>query len=128
MSGRVNSIQCPFGPDWKVIREIGHGSYGSVYLIEREIGNETIQSAMKVIRLPASEDEPEQIISRTGKSLEEVKAYYQSLGDALLPEIQLMSKLRGDSHIVSYEDHAVVQHDSGIGLDIFIRMECTAPL
>ena len=123
MSGTVDNIQCPFGSDWEVIREIGHGSYGSVYLIERKIGNDIIQSAMKVIRLPDSEDEPEQIMRRTGRSREQIKAYYQSLGDALLPEIQLMSKLRGDSHIVSYEDHAVIDHDSGIGMDIFIRME-----
>ena len=123
MAGVTDNIKCPFGSEWKVIREIGRGSYGSVYLIEREIGDEIIQSAMKVICLPASDDEPEQIMNRTGRSREEVIKYYQSLGDALLPEIQLMSKLRGDSHIVSYEDHAVIPHDSGIGMDIYIRME-----
>jgi len=123
MAGTIDNVQCPFGPEWRVVREIGHGSYGSVFLIERSVGDEIIQSAMKVIRLPADENEPEQIMRRTGRSRAEIIEYYQALGDALLPEIQLMSRLRGDSHIVSYEDHVVLPHESGIGMDIFIRME-----
>lgn len=128
MAAMSEAVKCPFGREWKVVREIGRGSYGSVYLIERSIGDETMRSAMKVIRLPASEDEPEQLMRRTGKSREEIVEYYRSLSDALLPEIQLMSRLQGDSHIVSYADHQVVPHASGIGLDIYIRMEYLEPL
>ena len=117
MSNQIQDVQCPFGSEWKVLKEIGSGSYGSVYLIERKVGDEIIQSAMKIIRLPASESEAAQMEPA------QAAEYYNSLGESMLTEIQLMSRLRGDSHIVSYEDHYVVNHDSGIGMDIYIRME-----
>lgn len=122
MSNQFQDVQCPFGSDWKVLKEIGSGSYGSVYLIERKVGDEIIQSAMKIIRLPASESEAAQMDPARAAE------YYNALGESMLSEIQLMSRLRGDSHIVSYEDHYVVNHDSGIGMDIYIRMEYLTPL
>jgi len=39
-----------------------------------------------------------------------------------------MSKLKGNSHIVSYEDHQVIKHENGIGWDILIRMELLTPM
>jgi serine/threonine protein kinase len=39
-----------------------------------------------------------------------------------------MSKLKGHSHIVSYEDHEVIPHGDEIGWDILIRMELLTPL
>ena len=39
-----------------------------------------------------------------------------------------MSKLKGHSNIVSYEDHKIVPHKDGIGWDILIRMELLTPL
>ena len=39
-----------------------------------------------------------------------------------------MSKLKGNSNIVSYEDHMVVPHENDPGWDILIRMELLTPL
>ena len=39
-----------------------------------------------------------------------------------------MSKLKGNTNIVSYEDHAVIPHEEGIGWNIYIRMELLTPL
>ena len=39
-----------------------------------------------------------------------------------------MSKLRGNSHIVSFEDHAFIERKDEIGWDILIRMELLTPL
>lgn len=40
-----------------------------------------------------------------------------------------MSKLRGNSNIVSYEDHNVIEKQDGeFGWDIFIRMELLTPI
>ena len=119
MSGKIDNVTCPFGPEWTVIDKIGQGSYGSVYLIERKAGKDTFKSAMKVIKVP----EADKIMERTGQSREEIVKYYQSLKDALLPEISLMYKLRDDDHIVKYEDYKEVPHASGIGMDIYIKME-----
>ena len=39
-----------------------------------------------------------------------------------------MNTLKGSGNIVSYEDHAVIEHEDGIGWDIIIRMELLTPL
>ena len=41
----------------------------------------------------------------------------------IIDEFKLMAKFKGLSHIVSYEDHMIVEHENGIGWDILIRME-----
>ena len=39
-----------------------------------------------------------------------------------------MSKLKGNSNVVSYENHQVIPHKGGIGWDILIQMEHLTPL
>ena len=39
-----------------------------------------------------------------------------------------MSKVKGSSHVVGYEDHTVIPHTQGVGWDILIRMERLTPL
>lgn len=39
-----------------------------------------------------------------------------------------MSKLKGNSNVVSYEDHKVIEHKGEIGWDILIRMELLTPM
>ncbi|MCI7098825.1 MAG: hypothetical protein MR966_07980 [Lachnospiraceae bacterium] len=39
-----------------------------------------------------------------------------------------MERLKGNTNIVSYEDHKIIPHDDGIGWDILIRMELLTPL
>jgi len=39
-----------------------------------------------------------------------------------------MSKLKGNSHVVSYEDHQVIAHEGKLGWDILIRMELLTSL
>ena len=39
-----------------------------------------------------------------------------------------MSKLKGHSNIVSYEDHKMFPHEDGVGWDILIRMELLTPI
>ena len=52
-----------------------------------------------------------------------VSDYYGEITKKLMQEFQLMSSLKGNSNIVSYEDHDIKQHEDGIGYDILIRME-----
>lgn len=109
-------------PNWTVKRLIGSGSYGKVYEIERDDGHAVYRSAMKVITIPQNESE---IKSRLveGESVETVSTYYAGVARSLLNENRVMAELRGNSNIVSYEDHQVIKHQDGIGCDIFIRME-----
>ena len=57
-----------------------------------------------------------------------VKEYYKDIAGKLLNEFNLMAKLKGNSNIVSYEDHNIEPHEDGIGYDILIRMELLTPL
>lgn len=113
---------------WHVVRRIGTGSFGAVYEIEREDFGYTYKSALKVISIPKSEQELLDVKNNVGKSDESLKAYYQSVASEIVREFELMYQLRGTTNIVSYEDHKVRKHDSGIGWDILIRMELLTPL
>lgn len=123
------SVQCPF-KDWKVVRQIGKGSYGAVYLIEKQIGSskETISSAMKIIQLPSSEDELGLLMRKNNWTTQEAKRKYDEIVDEALHEIKVLNDLRGNSHIVNYDDHEDIPHSYGVGSDIYIRMEYLTPL
>ena len=115
-------------PGWRIIRVIGKGSFGCVYEVEKEgaFGSVT-HSALKVIHIPETEDElrADRDCWPDDASLTKL---YQSRVESVTAEFELMSALKGDSHIVSYEDHSIVQHEHDPGYDIFIRMELLTPL
>ena len=108
--------------DWQVVRKLGQGSFGTVYEVSREDFGETVRSALKVISIPQNESDIESLVSE-GMSLNEVSEYYTSVAKSILEEFKIMSQLRGNTNIVSYEDHKIVPRESGIGYDILIRME-----
>ena len=122
-----NNIEIEY-EGWHVVRRIGTGSFGSVYEIEREDFGYTYKSALKVISIPKSEQELIDVKNNVGKSEDSLKAYYQSVASEIVKEFELMYQLRGTTNIVSYEDHKVRKHASGIGWDILIRMELLTPL
>lgn len=122
-----NNIEIEY-EGWHVVRRIGTGSFGAVYEIEREDFGYTYKSALKVISIPKSEQELIDVKNNVGKSEDSLKAYYQSVASEIVKEFELMYQLRGTTNIVSYEDHKVRKHASGIGWDILIRMELLTPL
>ena len=109
-------------PSWKVKRLIGSGSYGKVYELERVEDDAVYRSAMKVISIPQNEGEIRSRLAE-GESRESVRNYYDDVTKSLLSENRIMAGLKGNSNIVSYEDHQLIKHEDGIGSDIFIRME-----
>ena len=48
---------------------------------------------------------------------------YDDIMETFVKEIRLMHELKGNTNIVSYEDHKVLKRKNEIGYDIFIRME-----
>lgn len=112
---------------WKIVELIGTGSYGKVYKIMKEDFGHTYVSALKVMAIPTNQAE---IVSVRNEGMDEksVTSYFYSMVEDIVKECALMSKLQGNSNIVSYEDHAVVPHQDGIGWDIYIRMEYLTPL
>lgn len=107
---------------WEVTEEIGSGSYGKVFKMERNEGGVSYTSALKVITIPQNDSEIK-AKKAEGETQESISTYYQGVTEGLLNEIKIMAELKGNSNIVSYEDHQIVRHEDGIGCDIFIRME-----
>ena len=118
----------PFFGEWRLGRFIGAGSYGKVFEIERRDEFDTVfTGALKAITIPSSPDELEEILS-DGMDRDGASTYFRDYVKDLNREIALMSKLKGHSNIVSYEDHAIHAHEDGIGWDILIRMELLTPI
>ena len=112
---------------WKICRELGQGSYGTVYEIQREDFGGVYKAALKVITVPQSRTELQSVLDE-GMTPPQAKQYFYSVVEDIVRESAIMSRLKGTGNIVSYEDHAVLRHPDGIGWDILIRMELLHPL
>ncbi len=111
---------------WHVTKFLGEGSYGKVYEIEREEFGVKSQSALKVISIPKNRNEIRELMSE-GMDEESASTYFRGFVEDFVRECQIMSNLKGNSNIVSFEDYKVVEHKNEIGWDILIRMEMLTP-
>ena len=112
---------------WHITRLIGEGSFGKVFEMEREDFGQVYKAALKAITIPASQNEVRSVRSE-GMDEESVRATFHSKVQELVKEFALMSKLKGNSNVVSYENHQVIEHKDNIGWDILIQMELLTPL
>ena len=117
----------PIFGSWHITRLIGEGSFGKVFEMEREDFGQVYKAALKAITIPASQSEVRSVRSE-GMDEESVRATFHSKVQELVKEFALMSKLKGNSNVVSYENHQVIEHKEDIGWDILIQMELLTPL
>ena len=113
--------------NWTLTRLIGEGSYGYVYEAERVDYNQVYKAAIKIITIPQSHEEIKNA-QLEGMSYHSISESFRTMVKGVVQEFALMSQLKGTANIVSYEDHAVVEHTGKIGWDIIIRMELLTPL
>lgn len=118
--------------NWTIRKVIGSGSFGTVYEVEREefaqIQYEhTYKAAVKVISLP-DEGNTDGMFLADEMTEENITEYYRGVAREIIDECNLMEQMKGDSHIVSYEDHLVETKEDGNGFTIYIRMELLTPL
>ena len=116
----------PIFGSWYIVREIGEGSFGKVFEMEREDFGRTYKAALKAVTIPQNQSEIKSAMA-DGMDKESATTYFRGFVAEMVDEFALMSQLKGHSNIVSYEDHAVRQHETGIGWDILIRMELLTP-
>ncbi|MBR3200925.1 MAG: protein kinase [Mogibacterium sp.] len=117
----------PIFGSWYLGRLLGKGSFGKVFEITREEFGTTYRSALKIITVPQDEDDIKSRMSE-GTDIHSVSQYYEGILREIINENEIMAQLKGNSNIVSYEDHQIIPHDDGIGYDILIRMELLTPL
>ena len=116
-------------PGWEIVRELGAGSYGKVFEVKKEDSfGETENSALKHIRIPPETVSLQSYSDEMGLDEQSLSAMFRKQMENIANEFSLMSKLKGNSYIVSYEDHSVIPHENGMGYDIYIRMELLKPL
>ena len=113
--------------NWVITRQIGKGSFGTVYEIQREDFGQTYHAALKIITVPQSEEEVRSALDE-GMSQTQAEQYFYSVVEDIVREFAIMARLKGTANVVGYEDHSVIRHRDGFGWDILIRMELLHPL
>ena len=114
-------------PEWQIEDEIGSGSYGTVYRIRRQDIGGIFYAALKVISVPTDRAEI-QSLRASCMSDEQIAEYYCGIAKKISQEFAVMERLKGNTNIVSYEDHKIVPRPDGIGVDVLIRMELLTPM
>ena len=115
-------------PNWKIVSEIGRGSFGVVYravnIIEDQENHYSTESeaAIKVIRISPSSCkdllEEESIVGE-----EQIRQYLKSVKTECLNEINALNRLKGYNNIVAIEDQGVIDLEDEYGWEIVIRMQ-----
>ena len=113
-------------PEWRAEKQLGKGSYGSVYEAVRTDNGITSRAAIKVISIPQDSNEVDSLRSE-GYTVDGTKKYFKGIVDDFANEIKLMESFKGIQNIVSVEDYRVVERQDEIGWDIYIRMELLTP-
>ncbi len=114
-------------PGWRVVRLIGHGNFGAVYEIQREVFGEIESSALKVISIPENGTDIDDLRVE-GLDDASITARFQGYLKDIVREYSTMAKMKGHPNIVYCDDIKYVQHDDGFGWDIYIKMELLTPV
>ena len=114
-------------PGWETVRLIGQGSFGAVYEIRRQVFDDEEKAALKVISIPQNQSEIDELYS-DGYDEESITSTFQSHLKSIVAEYSMTRKMNDCVNIVRCDDVRYVQHDNGIGWDIFIKMELLTPL
>ena len=118
-----NIIQKVWG-DWSVGEKLGEGSFGQVYFVQKERLGVIQKAAVKVVRIPASDTEVEEIKAAYGLAEEQLKEFFYPEVLKYKEEIQLMQTLGENANIVQVQDFEIIEDPSGrLGWYILIRME-----
>lgn len=113
--------------DWEIVAELGEGSFGKVFRLEKNTYKVKANSALKVLTVPRSSAEIEDAIME-GYDERSVTEQFHEVVEKLVDEIAVMAELKSHPNIVSIEDYTVIEHQDTIGWDILIRMELLTPL
>ena len=115
------------GGEWRTVRLIGRGSFGAVYEIEREVFGHIEKAALKLITIPQSSSDIDELLS-DGYDEESITLRFEGYLKDIVREYSMMVDMKGCANIVYCDDVKYIQHDDGMGWDIFIKMELLTAL
>lgn len=114
---------------YTIVRKLGSGGYGTVYLGEKEDLGKVYQTAIKHISIPNAEGY-ESVLQDYGYDKAAAQAHFEKMVEGITAEINTllaMSK-KDNRHIVAYYDHSIQRSTDPLRYDIFLRMEYLTPL
>lgn len=114
-------------PGWETVGILGRGSFGAVYEIHRDVLGEKEKAALKVISIPQSESEIQELYN-DGYDNESVAETFQAQLKSIVNEYSMMRRLNDCANVVHCDDVRYEQKADGIGWDIYIKMELLTPL
>lgn len=117
----------PLWGSWEVEELIGQGSGSEVYRVYKEEWGKRYISTVKFLSLSIGKSDIREAQS-IGIDTAEMPEYFKNLVGNIQNEIELMYRLRGNSNIVTYEDHKIYEKKGNSGWDVLIRMESLQPL
>lgn len=123
---------------WEITEELGQGTNGKVFVVEKNEYGVSTKSALKVLTIPSSVSEIRSALS-SGMDELSVTSYFKSRVESIMHECAVMSTLKSCENIVHFEDYTVIEHNADIGAafrnnednlgwDILIRMELLTDL
>jgi len=121
-SGRAIEKYQPLWGSWKVDELIGQGVDCEIYSVFKEEWGKRYISTVKFMSFSISKNDISEA-QAIGISRAAMPEYFKSLLVNVQNEIELMYKLRGNSNIVTYEDHGIYEKKGNPGWDVLIRME-----
>ncbi|MBQ7220136.1 MAG: serine/threonine protein kinase [Synergistaceae bacterium] len=110
----------PLWGSWFIDEQLGEGSFGKVYKVHKDEFGKMYYAAVKMLSIPQTEDEIER--ARLEMPEETIPTYFRGFVTDIVQEIDFMSAFKGNTNIVSIEDHKVIKKDD-MHWDILIRME-----
>ena len=115
-------------PGWEVVDKLGEGSFGGVYEIRRTLPDGTVErAALKKLTVPRDPAEIKELYAQNYDSAS-ITEHFKEQMQELVQEYRFMQELSRNSYVVHCQDLRTVQHDDGIGWDIYIQMELLTPL
>ena len=125
-ANRYSKYEPLFG-SWYIKEKIGQGAIGQVFEIERTDLGTTYKAALKAITIPEGPEDIKRVLS-SGVAREDLADYYRNLIRNIASEFQYLAKLKGNSYIVNYEDHQIIENEDELNWDVLIKTELLTPL
>lgn len=123
----IPDVKTAVWPGWETVDMLGQGSFGAVYEIRRDVFGDVEKAALKVISIPQSKSELDEMYGE-GYDEDSIRKNMEEQLKNIVSEYSLMRKLNGCANVVHCDDVRYEKKADGLGWNIYIKMELLHPL